>query len=172
MGRRMIIGVLLLLLMLLPAPAMADEDPINQQVLRLLYGDKASELVMLEDAGDEILTLQLQLTLKPGMNYTYEDSWMLNGTAEAGDKIGVLLYTISENGKPIVWYTKETTVGISGLYQEKVPLQLLDTQHLLITVRKEGVLEGREYQILRKSEEICTELLEYELNLYEEYGVS
>ena len=172
MKRKIWIWILLLMLSVIPGTASAGEGSMQEQAIRWAFGENLPEVQMLEDEGQEILSLKLHQALDADMNYTYEDGWMLTGTAEPGTHVGVIVYTESEKQSPIVWYDQETVVGASGLYQEKVPLQLLDMQHILILVRNDNVCAGREYLVVRKSEDICTELLDYELNLYEEYGIS
>lgn len=163
----LLIGVLFLLS---EQYAMAESDvPPYEQVMEQLYEEQ--ELRFLEDGeAGEILTLQLHQEMQDAVYYTFSDTRTLTGSASPGDRIAAVVYTEGSGGRPIIWYHHETVIGESGMYQETVPLQLLDMQWILIAVWHQDELACRVYGNHRKSDRVLSELLDYELSLYEEFG--
>ena len=145
----------------------AEENTILDQVLTLLYERPATVEVLAEEPSDTILALKLR---KTPMAYTFASEMPLSGTAQPGDQIEIAVFTVDESGHPILWHHNSILIGASGLLQEKVPLTLTGLQRLLIGVTHEDKTAVRVYAISRKSEAVLEQLLNYDLNLYEEFG--
>lgn len=160
---RVWICILLLLLAAMPMYLLAQETEPEDPVFG---GDQ----LLMDEETDRILSLQLSQNYTNETYYTFEKELPLSGRAEPHAAVRILVYTLDEESMPILWYQNELEIGSSGLMQETVPLPLMGTQWMLISVRDSQGGACRIYEMERKGEEILEDLLNCHLNLYEEFG--
>ena len=170
MKKKTAMVLMMVCLLMLPQSAAWGNGSIEDQILQEIYGEKWMATDLIDRPSGTILSLELFQEMSEGV-YTYEETWMLTGKAKPGTRISLIVYTISEAQTPIIWYTQETTVGASGLFQKEVPLRLLGKQYMMIAVQQQEQAAACIYELHRKGETVRDQLLEYELNLYEEYGL-
>lgn len=163
MRKKVFFFLCICLLWSLPIGLMAVEGGREDPVLG---GDQ----LLMEGPANEILSLTLSQDYADHTYYTFDKTLLLSGTAEAGALVRVLVYTLDEGSEPILWYQEEKEVGPSGLFQENVSLSLIGKQWMLIGVEDSSGQASRIYEIERKAEDTLEELIDYDLNIYEDFG--
>lgn len=171
MRKKTAMVLLILCLLLIPQSAAWGKGSVEERILQELYKGKEISADLIDTPSKTLLSLELYQEME-GKVCTYEDAWMLTGKAEPDTQIHLIVYTVSETQTPIIWYMQEMRVGSSRLFQKEVPLRLLGTQYLMIAVQQQEEAAACVYAMDRKGETVRDQLLEYELNLYEEYGLS
>ena len=148
----------------------AEENSVLTEVLGQLYEKPAAVEILENDGSDTIASLKLSRALNEPMEYTFASELTLSGLGDPGDVVEIVVFTVDEEGSPILWHRNTIRIGASGLLQEKVPLTLTGLQRLLIGVTHEEHTAVRVYEISRKSQEVLEQLLNYDMNLYREFG--
>ena len=148
----------------------AVEKTTLDQVLGQLYERPASVQILEDEDLGRIASLELSNEPDSGIIYTFDSNIEMSGTAEKDDRIDIAVFTVDADGSPIIWHRNSTVIGASGLIQERIPLTLIGLQHLLIGVTHDEKTSVRVYEINRKSDQVLDQLLNYKLNLYEEFG--
>ena len=161
---------LLLLCVLFSLRGSASAEEVNtDKMVQLIFYEQEPVEILTEGDPAKVDSLVLGLDLKE-IYYTFDTLLPVGGTADENVRILSVMYTAGESGQPIIWYQNETKVNRSHLYQENIPIPLVGRQKLWIGVTSETGTRARIYQIDRKSSETEDTLIDFYLNLFEEYG--
>ncbi|MBO6159829.1 MAG: hypothetical protein J6P72_11320 [Firmicutes bacterium] len=95
--------------------------------------------------------------------HTLSDQVQFSGALEAGTQIRVTVYTYLDGRERVLLYQTRMVVGDSGLYALSVPLPLIGNQFVTLELGE----EIREYAYLRYPQRLVSQILEYNLNIYE-----
>jgi|GEM_PF-6784196 len=100
---------------------------------------------------------------RPTPEATFENQTIFSGEAEPLSTVSYVVYTYRSQSSRRVLYQGQAEVGESGVYVLQVPLPLVGTQYVNLTVDGETTVYG----YTRYSKSLLENLTEAELNVYE-----
>lgn len=167
-----LIGLLPLLILCLvlrtsDASLRAEED----RQLPLMVVEQYLERTDVEFDTPQQLTMDSEYS--DTINYTFSDYARFTGRCAADSRITIVVYTVNEKHWPVTWFFEQVTTGASGMFEIKAALPTLGAQEVLILEELADPQEPVHASLLhfeRKPETVVQELLDYQLNLYKEYG--
>ncbi len=168
--RRILLLCLLLCLIACPAAAQAAGTDVQTMVIEQVYECPEIVTVLEEKPRNRIQSLTVSRELSDGIQYTFDKIVTIGGEADPDSRVNIVVYTINDRRRPVIWYQKEVQIGPSGLLQEEMPLSTAGSQWVMVGISDTHGTACRFFEVHRKSEETLEELLHFRLNLYEEFG--